>query len=642
MSRFPIPVQGALSCALVFSFCALLPLASPADHPANEEMNRVAQANSALLELVDARLAQEAFNLEQVSSLRERGFASWLELSRQQVVVDGLKEQRAALAEFQQFTQHALARTNDLEGHSVPAAETVHKLYLPGSIRLVGWIEVAEQQTDSAAVPARLVSHSANPQREWLGQAREKVEKAEQLYKDYSNSDAVPEHWSHQAKLKLRVAEAELTLLQLETENAQQSSTGTPAYEQVFNSVAWNPDAGRTAVSVQTHEELLPAAWRVAHQEAQADSRLRLAELELARHQQNFSAVEELHEGGHASAQELDRARVQVEMAEEALAAERERMELLQQSADALASQLETTEPRLTSGKQLTTHCDWPEEVLADLECLKHLVDLRRRIFELNGQRGTFKVQLAMQDELLKRLEAARQAVNAPGSEGQVATRLRATLAAGEARQIESVSRRIKSLEYQMQDCQEQIEVISLEESRFILQCQALNQARQSRTRLVSTATAAGSHDWTCDYLEFGDLDDRYGLLHATLYWDPGYFRFDFNRRPVSPLIHSNRFPVRLASEANLFYGSRWGYDGLSIPRFYDPHYSSRLDCAIRAYGKSSSYLDRSAFRRYRFGTYSYRHSYPFGILRSDLRRCLPPGYPPWYLPGSPTNLRRW
>ena len=154
----------------------------------------------------------------------------------------------------------------------------------------------------------------------------------------------------------------------------------------------------------------------------------------------------------------------------------------------------------------------------------------------------------------------------------------------------------------------------------------------------------SASSEWKsfpcCNYLEFTNTDERYSLLHATSHWNPPYFRLECGQWLGRPLIYSKRSPVRLASESNLFFGSQSRYDGPSILRFHEPHYSSRWDCAIRDFGVSSRDSHYTQPPRIRSGIESSRDVYPFGILRSDLRKYLPAGYPPWYLPGSPNNLQ--
>jgi hypothetical protein len=43
---------------------------------------------------------------------------------------------------------------------------------------------------------------------------------------------------------------------------------------------------------------------------------------------------------------------------------------------------------------------------------------------------------------------------------------------------------------------------------------------------------------------------------------------------------------------------------------------------------------------RYGYRSYGIYPAYPYGILRSELRSRAPVGQLPWYLPGSPGNLR--
>ena len=57
------------------------------------------------------------------------------------------------------------------------------------------------------------------------------------------------------------------------------------------------------------------------------------------------------------------------------------------------------------------------------------------------------------------------------------------------------------------------------------------------------------------------------------------------------------------------------------------------MDNARRNYYPALATMARPALPR-------FEQAYYFGILRPELRSFLPVGQPPWYLPGSPTNLR--
>ena len=61
------------------------------------ELHRVNSANRVLAELATARLALEEFNLERMKELHAKSHASWVELSRQELLVGSLREQFAAL-----------------------------------------------------------------------------------------------------------------------------------------------------------------------------------------------------------------------------------------------------------------------------------------------------------------------------------------------------------------------------------------------------------------------------------------------------------------------------------------------------------------------------------------------------------------
>ena len=214
---FSLSIKRAASSAALF--CFLLPTAQAlcrADRVVSDPLDRLLRANDAMLELADAGLELERFTLRQLHVLHERGHASWLELHRQQVLADCLGRQRNALAEFQLFASQLAGWLGDLRPRKISPDRQVIKVYLPGSRRLVGWVEQPKRVADNSSVPSRIVSHAHDRHAELVRAAQEKVEKASLRYQDFETSKSAPQPWVQRAELQLRMAKAELALRQLE------------------------------------------------------------------------------------------------------------------------------------------------------------------------------------------------------------------------------------------------------------------------------------------------------------------------------------------------------------------------------------------------------------------------------------------
>jgi hypothetical protein len=103
----------------------------------------------------------------------------------------------------------------------------------------------------------------------------------------------------------------------------------------------------------------------------------------------------------------------------------------------------------------------------------------------------------------------------------------------------------------------------------------------------------------------------------------------DYSRRMSYSPSHSYMLKVGPNYTGTLYRNqSRYGYHpnsnrSIAAPSLYNSPYAT--DGYRRNQVKSIRNFERA---------------YPFGILRSDLRRFATPGQPPWYIPGSPNNLR--
>ena len=191
--------------------CLLASAAWAADGP----LVQIQQSNEALTDVLSARVALAQFEFEQICALRKQGHASWLEEARQATVVESIREQQRAVQKFSAFVRHLQGL---LPQSAAPSSHhELWQVYLPQSVRLVGWITPATASPvhDGNAIAPATKSSDASE----LVAAR--LQKAEQRYASYSVSSHVPEAWRERAKLQLRVARAEQRLIEMQaTTNA--------------------------------------------------------------------------------------------------------------------------------------------------------------------------------------------------------------------------------------------------------------------------------------------------------------------------------------------------------------------------------------------------------------------------------------
>ena len=288
--------------------------------------------------------------------------------------------------------------------------------------------------------------------------------------------------------------------------------------------------------------------------------------------------------------------------------------------------------------------CNWSPEILSQEERLLHLVDLRRRSFELEGQRGAKLAQVRMQHELLQRLEqAATQSLRATRETEQVSDAhrdatdaLQSALAASTRREMAAARLKQERLEADAESLAEQIAILALEEARFVVQCEQQERTSDSKVAFTSFAARQGesSRLVSHNYVKVKDLTKRYeSVLFARAH---------------------TRYNAGFCGEVLLGYSQDYDYPRFaawtaqSVPttslnakylRYYLGH-PLRRNYVSATWTTRSTVQPRFDQLKNRVPTPSPWTIYPFGRLRTDLRDRLPPGRPPWYLPGSPTNLR--
>jgi hypothetical protein len=616
---------------------------------AGNELPRIRAANQAAIAVVSARLALQRFHLARIQDLYKDGHATWIELARQEALVESLCRQSQSLASFGEFLE-VLADEIRVRELRPPLSRNPVKLYLPGSQRLIGWIDSDRPRDVDIDTGATLNNDENLDFDDRINLATARLHRAEAQSEDYDGSGTTPAGWAKQARLLRDVARAELNLLTLRREGIADVSVVPASRRQTGFSITGllANSSAETFVTAGSDANLCLATLAVAEAEAAATGTLDMIEVQRHRARQQLAIVEQLHSRGLASERQIQSGRQQVIQAEKHL--EQEREGIVQQQAisrrlaeglDGISGQapVELPSPAADPG-------NWPESVLANGDRLRHLIELRRTRFELEGLRAADQAELEMRRKWQERLQrvVATAARMPPGAHVTLESeRLASSLQLGEQRQIDALALTIKGLQARVQAAGEQMAILGLEERRFILQCQVQERAATESFTAApfafqgagATPAAAGSlRSMPVRYLECQALSRLYAGLVFNVDGSPCYFGLEGDRPSGLPLLQgagSSTGQDLLSTLAAAPSGPR----GLPLPRLssLDPRPPFGCDVALHGW-----YVNEPG---YRIGTGSNRDIYPNGILRGDWRDRIPAGLPPWYLPGSPTNLDR-
>ncbi len=617
------------------------------------EIQAVRRANQALHDLMAARLQLERFHLMQLQQLNHRGQATWIELARQEAQVGRLVVQREALARFCELVERVAGERERL-GTIDSELATPLKLTLPGSIRLVGWIEPEDSPRIADHHPqflaAGLAAGFVPPNDEPVHLATVRLQQAAARFREYDGSGAAPSGWPTHARLLHDVARAEWQLAVIEAELNPDFGTGSgPALRAARHVVAgMADDGGSRFLHARSHADLQQATCAVAWAEARASGALKQAQLELQRWQDKASLIHELVDRGVATRSRQIELYRQVEQARERVEQQRAQMARRME----IAQQLEAGRPGQPDRRPLAMTGDgptgdpWPRPILDHPARVWHLLELRRKYYELQGQRDAGLVDLEMRQEWLQRLQQARaRSAKSPTIVHQQ-DRLAASLDLGEGRQVTSIETAIQLLEANILDAAEQMAVMTLEERRFMIQCQyqdGLTEWRQVTSPVAFRGvggTPAGRGALVGRSASYLECETAGPLLYRDLIWDGGSSlavgRFDFDRKNQLPLLSGGSGPTRLASGSSALLAAirrPWLDNRALLPSRAGPGLPVASEVPLHGWyvNPPGSWL----------GTWSSQELYPNGILRGDRRDRIPAGLSPWYLPGNPTNLQK-
>jgi hypothetical protein len=624
------------------------------------EAARTDSVNRAALDVVGAKLELQRWRLDQLEALLERGHATWLEVARQKLVVDTLVKQQAAMTEFTSFNYALLQRLQatapvacDDAATSRDSSAAPIKLWVRGSVRLAGWIRrdqvpVELQTLLDTSAPANSTPDAVDQQ---LAAARDALSRAEIQYETLAQHDTVSPHWLRQAELQRRVAEAELRLCEIEDGFRKADEQDLPRASHVAQQVTTDrADAVCVPANVlqdcltpRSRRDLGLATLRVARLEENATGRLDAATLAVRRLEGRCQALDMLSDNGFADPAERAAARDQLARAQRQVAQLQEqhgelvesRVRLQQWLAEAgwaeSSPQADTVQEAgpANSLDPLGTD-DWPSLATMDVELLRHALELRRIYCEAVAAREALLLEIAILETYRDKL--ARCLADEPDTEEAVWRRNTAdpalSVSVGTRRQLDDLRLEIRYHRAQLQAAHERLAILVAEERRFVSQCIA-QQTAADRSATVTAASVVGlTHvaGLTSSLVAVSAPRDvaggRLSYLESDYFAGPRSLR----RCAFAPVLTDDlRFALNDYDGWAWYRGPRavfrsYTYFGGGIAGTIRDGLAEPLTCAPRPYDS--------------------KDAYPFGILRSDLRRQQLPGQPPWYLPGSPTNFR--
>lgn len=660
----------------VCSFLVLLVTAHAtwADVPATQQHSLAAAVNVARESFLQARLDLRQWELQGLRKLDERGNATWLELARAEVRCEQLKAQLESanrLSEFLNLLGQQIARENGTtDGDTNGIAQSAIALQLPGSIRLVGWLHPASVSEEYSrnylaqlhADHGRLVAfstamldatgadlernrkregslntiHANNPNSAELHRAQFELAAAEA---EHHFATAVRDR--HQAELA-HVARRLEQQLATKADDTSDRTAQHPAKNQrsetkneQLHFIAIHEQGNTPFISADDDDLLQRLTNRVAAAEANAEGQLRAAEILLQRRFIRLEALRSLRANDFSNPAELEHAQRQYAAAKQLVKQIREQRQGLRRQhlvrGGVVNSPTATAAVHLTAHKRAERQPDGlrvneflesiPADVFQDGSVVRHLISLYWQTCEAEAEQSFVSHRLAMHREIQQRLEdIARQG---PAN----------------ARELELAILDVQYDEARRQATRERLEILTLEQRRFVRQLQL--QIRQGRDSaqpfMFAFAEPAAS-----DVIQRVSTDSVAPL---------------FDRQPaVEPIrLDSHLLQPGLTAAAVRGAGPDPRRTGLhfepdrfrmapellaSLSRSHPYPALRSLETDYRHCAGDSLFVRRSIFNE------SYSSCFAFGIRRIPIgdhsvwRSRTNSFGAPWYLPGSPTNYR--
>jgi len=571
-------------------FLAVTALASPSAAIAEQPISTQYQPYFALLQaqkqLHNAQYQSAAPRLRTLESLLAGGHASWLEVRRQRLKATNLWEKTNSYNEYVNLARSVLAES-DGEMYQDPAWRDGQLLFTDMHIRTGNDFQLEESKT--VDLIQQLNQDLANQ--------HEQVAKL-------ATSSAGSRHQAIQHRLNIASCELAATQARIgwlqRLDSASQENASHPV------SLPSSSAAGNSGLTSATI--------------AQYNAHTAIVEHLSAMEQERLVKVRELQAMAMASQQDVDSLEHKISQ-----------LKHMKEGQRAISQFLEASETQFVS-KQTS-----PSTV----------AKLRSRFQKCEAK---FQLQSSTNEqqflrEVLNRLELAAQQVAVTSTTG-----LGRTLRTGQQNEIKSYRNQIRLAELKSKLAQCRLEAIKVQEEHGFSSELVVSREKPANDLTMAFSSLSLTHLLTVpNSPKLTAVSKR--VLESIV-----------DRKPIGSLptiFHDsniNSRPTQLTSSARSFSPSyrpnrsRSGTSSLGLGK-RSHVWTYQHGSGIRSRNKVSSFSPYGSSlhssSRYsgprtggsRIGPASTR-AYPFGALDSRLRRFQPAGYPPWLLPGSPTNFR--
>ena len=564
------------------------------------EPNQVAEVYLTVLraerELVATQLKQESERLDALKGLRKRGHASWLEVRKQRLKTDQIAASQNAYDDF----------LIEIESRLLTLTP-VHCMSDSGLERLAFTELFIESPGEKLQVKLNDLAETRRQYQEAISQKVTLIEKLKRQTQSLAEDDP----WKRGFQNRLAVAEQELEVVKANlrltelfdcypTESSQ-SYTASGNWERKSKSCPLTsvPELVKQSLQrhCQLHGELLSEILEVERERLE---KLKFLKAKGMVTQRDFKSILN-------RVSELNSA-IQSQFS----------------IAATLNSLFETTE----SERNTQTNVD-----LADLTKdgnLKTWQDVTNRFsaYEARAQFRTAQLEKEMLNQVLERLEEAwtRASSLDPGRPG-----FSNSLRIGQQEEIGNYRRKIRLADLQSQLAFARLQALLSQNSQ---NCYSVSLPLKNQTEITNWIYALSPYHLMSINLDSGinaaksawklNRHLEYGL------WSNYPTRFqnlDSSYRPLK--LNDFSRPIRLSYRSPLSRRS--------------DRTSTYLTNRTANYLRSNSHSNRrdygSVHSPQRRSLRTFERAYQNGIIKSEYRRFLNPGQPPWYLPGSPTNL---
>ena len=579
------------------------------------------------------------FRFEAIENLYLGGNASWLEMRKSKLALQEKVVLQKFLRQFEEFVDQ-IAEQVAIQGSEEKHFSAI-KVFLPGSNRVVGWIEGVRLDTQI--------------DKNQLSDAQYELEINKRLYDQAKKrlGSTADGRWNRKMRLNASLAEAKWKFARSKYDYLKKLQTLQSRLSKNNQTVV------RRTLRPEHSPELESTVRKIASLEANRNSDILRLRFHLQRQQQRLDAVEELAQQGYATNDEIGQIQQRVMDLKYAI----ESRKLDQQNLAKV--KFSNGEVIIPTSVVYEAPSSWPTELFVDPNQIQYLIEQRRACYMQQSKIEIAQQRLILNQTIIERLTQSNANFNA--KQGSRSTRTGKLLSEGQQKELNAYVWKNKSLKFDIDVAKEKQKVLILEEERFLKQVALISELPELAPDLVDAESLSVeanvellnsmlllskeslAETKLTKHLRFGYIESN---IVDTLGFDVGLVMLQSNGYPLGRFEEDDDLlrPVQLID-----YSRRMSYSPVRSYRLQvGPNYTGTLWTNDYRYARSANSnrgIAAPSLYNSPFATDSYRRNqvkstrhharaYPFGILRSDLRTFTTPGQPPWLIPGSPNNLR--